>query len=269
MRIHIDQVIDYVSCPALYKFRNVDKLEPPQPKKGRPTKNSIVELYDEALHKAVAYIFNSVQDGRYPSLTNMKNRWGKLWIAPRAKQEDIKFKQVSWRDTHELKRKQGWDKIEKLWLHYKEDPGSPIMVNYPYTVQIGKHTLEGTIDLVRVAKKENGREHIEMVEFITDERNAPFLHTRRDWRVTAASYAFRKIMKANEEKIVYHGIISGKLLDTTRDEQDYKQLEHLLDAIEHMQTHEIYYPVFNERCNSCSYQKYCEKGWFDVKTSKQ
>jgi CRISPR/Cas system-associated exonuclease Cas4 (RecB family) len=132
---------------------------------------------------------------------------------------------------------------------------------------VGPHILEGTIDLISVQKKENGREHIVMTVFLTDDKNAPFVHIRRDWRVTAASLAFRKIMKVNEEKIVYHGIISGKLIETTRDDTDYAQLEQLLRAINHMQTNNIAYPVFNERCLTCPYQTYCTKGWFDVKDS--
>jgi CRISPR/Cas system-associated exonuclease Cas4 (RecB family) len=269
MRIHIDEVMDYVTCPALYKFKDVDQLDPPQHGKGRPTKNSVIELYDVALHKSIAYLFNSVQDGFYPSKMNLSKRWGFLWTKPRADQEDIRFRQTSWRDTHQIKNKQGWEKLQKVWEYYKENDGAPIMVNYPYEIQIGEHILVGTVDLVRVVKNEKGREEIVMTEFVTDERNAPFLHVRRDWRVTAASYAFRKIMQVSEQKIVYHGIISGKLTETKRDEQDYQQLEHLLNSIDHMSKHDIFYPVFNDRCLTCPYQKYCEKGWFDAKNRKQ
>lgn len=265
MKIHIDEVMDFVACSVLHKFKSVDQLDPPQPKKGRPTKNSIIELYDQALHKTIMYLFNSVQDGFFPSLNLIAKRWGYLWVKPRADQEDLRFKQTSWRDTHEIKRVQGWKKLQEVYAHYKEHTGSPIMVNYPYEVSIGSHTLVGEIDLVRVEKNKEGRERIVMTEFITDEKTAPFLHTRRDWRVTASSYAFRKIMQLNEEKIVYHGVISGKLTETKRDEQDFLQLEHLLNSIDYIRSNDIFYPVFNERCLTCPYQKYCEKGWFDVK----
>lgn len=268
MRIHIDEVMDYVTCPALYRFKNVDKLEPPQPKVGRPTKNSIVELYDKALHKTVSYIFHRVQDGVYPSIRNMGKKWGFIWIKPRSEQEDIRFRHTSWRDTHKLKEDQGWKRIQLLHEHYQENPGTPIMVDYHYEVEIGSHILEGTIDLVRAVTNEKGREEIVMTEFITDEKNSPFLHIRRDWRVTAASYAFRKLMRVNEQKIVYHGIISGKLFNTERQEDDFGQLEHLLNTIEHMRGQDMYHPVFNEQCITCPYQKFCEKGWFDVKNQE-
>lgn len=261
MEIHIDEVMDFVTCSVLHRYKHIDKIEPPQPAVGHPTKNSIIDLYDQALHKAVSYLFNSVQDGFYPSLNLLAKRWGYLWVKPRADQEDIRFKQTSWRDMHEIKRVQGWKKLKEIHAYYKEHEGTPIMVNYPYRVQIGKHTLLGEIELVRIIKNEQGRERIELTEFVLDEKTSPFLHVKRDWRVTAASYAFRKIMQVKEEKIVYHGLISRKLTETKRDEQNFEQLAHLLDSIESMQENKIVYPVFNERCITCPYQKQCEGGW--------
>lgn len=263
MNFHIDQVMDFVQCPALHGFRHDKKLDPSLTVTGRANKNSILELFDQAMHKAVLYLFHSAQDGFYPSIPNLAKRWGFLWVKPRSDQEDIRFKEVSWRDIHEKKRKQGWLRLQKIWEFYSDPSnlGSPILVDYPYRVNIGPFTIRGTIDLVQVKKNEAGREYIELVEFVVDQKNAPFVHIRRDWRVTAASYAFRKIMNVREEKIVYHGVISGKLSETVRTDEDYKQLASLLDAITKAQEHQISYPVFSERCLTCPYEKHCEKGW--------
>jgi hypothetical protein len=261
MDIHVDQLIDYITCPLLYDFKHNKEIKADTTERGRPNKHSILELYDKALHKAIGSLFHAVQEGFYPGIHFLSKKWGFLWVKPRAEQEDIRFRTTSWRDTHERKRQQGWNKLKALWEYYKENPGTPIMVDYPYTIPIGKHVLRGTIDLVRVVKNEQGREYIELTEFVTDERNAPFLHIRRDWRVTAATLAFREIMNVKAEKIVYHGIISGKLQPTTRDESDYQQLEKLLNSIELARNHNIFYPVFNERCLTCPYEKHCEKGW--------
>lgn len=262
MKIDIEEVLDYIACPVLFKFKHVKQYEVPQASIGRPHRNSLKEAYDKALHKTIAYLFHTIQDGTYPPIRNMAKKWGYLWTKPRAEEEDIRFRQTSWRDYHYQKEKQGWKKIQEIWAYYKENPGTPIMVDYPYQVKIGRHILTGTIDLVRVVRNEEDREEIVMTEFITDERFAPFLHIHRDWKVTASSYAFRKIMNVLEQKIVYHGIISGKIFHTERNEKHFEQLEQLLNVIEHMKTYDIYYPVFNERCTTCPYQKRCEKGWF-------
>lgn len=265
MIISIEEILDFVACPVLYKYRHVHKIEPPQPKVGRMTKNSVVELYDKALHKSVFYIFHRIQDGFYPSLANVSKTWGNVWIKPRAELESIRFQSTSWRDTHKIKETQGWNKLKAFHEFYKTAHGTPIMIDYKYSVPIGKHTLTGSIDLVETVRNEQNREIITMTEFVTDERNMPYLNIRRDWKVTASSYAFRKVMRLSEQKIVYHGIISGKRHDTVRDEKDFKQLEHLIDIIVETKEQGLYYPSFNERCETCPFQKLCEKGWFDVK----
>lgn len=262
MKISVEEIIDFVACSTLHKYRHIDKIDVSlSAQKKRPNKLSIVEAYDKALHKSIASIFHHMQNGTYPSVHNLRQTWGKVWVKPRSDQEDVRFRETSWRDTHERKRTQGWGKLSLLWDHYRDPAFHPIMVDYHYSVPLGKHTLEGTIDLVRVVI-EGGREVIELTEFVTDDRYAPFLHVRRDWRVTAAAYAFRKLMNVSEQKIVYHGIISGKLTSTSRDEEDFRQLEKLIDSIERMKNEGISYPVWNERCLTCPYQQKCEKGWY-------
>lgn len=263
MKIHVDALMDYLACPQLHKYRYIQNIDASLTHAGRANRHSIMEAYDKALHKSVASLFHKVQDGFIPDIHLLKRKWGYLWVKPRSEQEDIRFKETSWRDVHDEKRKQGWDKLRQVFEHYDEAGwGTPIMVDFDYTVRIGSHILEGRIDLVRVVQTPERREFIEMTEFLVDERYAPFVHLRRDWRVTAASYAFRKLMNVKEEKIVYHGIISGKLVATERSEEDYRQLEHLLDRIEKAHKEDIFYPEFGERCLTCPYEKHCEKGWY-------
>lgn len=266
----MDALLDYLACPQLHKYRHIDKLDASLTAAGRANSHTIHEAYDRVLHKTIAYLFNTVQDGTLPTLSMLSRKWGYLWVKPRSKQEDVRFKESSWRDRHDEKRKQGWTKLQQVYHHYSDGGwGSPILVDFEYTVPIGRHTLVGRIDVVRVVRGSNGRESIELIEFLDDERYAPFVHIRRDWRVTAASYAFRHLMNVTEEKIVYHGIISGKLKTTERGPEDYLQLERLLDHIETSIKDGIYFPRFDERCLTCPYEKRCEKGWYNVEDQER
>lgn len=265
MQISIDEVMDYIACPMLYKYRYVLKMEPPQPKRGRAQKNSVIEVYEKALKKMAHYIFNSIQDGRYPTIANMAKAWGNVWIKPRASMQKIEYAETSWRDTHQIKERQGWNHTRAMQEFFKDNHGSPIMVNYKYDVEIGNHRITGSIDLVETVKNKKGGEDIILTHFLVDEKRIPNINIRRDWTVTAASYAFEKLIKVRESKIVYHGIVSGKHHNTVRDEDDYKQLEFLIDTIAKTIEMDLFYPRINERCYSCPFQKTCEKGWFDVK----
>jgi hypothetical protein len=257
--MHIQDIMDFLACPQLYIYRKSD-LDPSTGARGRINPNTIREQYDKALHKSIAFLFHSVQNGYYPSLAELKQKWGYLWVKPRMEKEDVRFRSTSWRDVHEIKRKQGWEKLQRVWEHFRENPGTPILIDYDYSIPFNGTTLEGTIDLVRVVKNEAGREYVELIEFITDERYAPFVHIRRDWRVTAAAAAFRKMIQVNVEKIVYHGIISGRLTETTRDENDERRLFDLMRQVTTALEHDIHYPVFSERCLTCPYEILCEKG---------
>ena len=124
MRISVEELMDYLMCPVLFKYKHKSHLEPPQPKNGRPTKNSILELYDKALHQTIGSIFHHVQDGFYPGLHHLSKKWGDVWVKPRSMQEDIRFRSSSWRDTHEIKRQQGWKKLQAIHAHYKENQGT-------------------------------------------------------------------------------------------------------------------------------------------------
>lgn len=270
MKIHMDALIDYLACPQLHRYRHIDKRDASVSIHGRENANSIDEAYTRALHKTIAYLFDTLREGTVPTLTMLKRKWGYVWVKPRADYEDVRFKEASWRDRHDEKRKQGWTKLKELHDHYSNAGwGTPIIVDYTYSVRIGSHELLGRIDLVRTVRSEIGRESIQLVEFLDDQRYSPFVHMRRDWRVTAAAYAFRQMMNVSEEEIVYHGIISGKLQKTVRGDEDFTQLERLLDQIESSINQGIYYPRFDDRCLTCPYEKFCEKGWYHAEDQKQ
>jgi hypothetical protein len=261
MEIHVDALLDYIACPQLYKYRHVDGRDASLTPGGRVNRLSLMDTYDGILHQMIAFMFNTVYDGAIPTLHEISRKWGYLWVKPRSDKEDVRFKESSWRDSHNVKRTSGWEKLKKLYDHYEEAGwGTPIMVAFDYRIPVGKHFLRGRIDLARVIVLPGGRQAVEVVQFLADEPLTPFVHIRRDWRVTAASLAFRHLMNVSEEKIVYHGIISGKLQTTKRDETDFVQLEKLLDSVEHMIDHGIWYPRFDKRCKTCPYQKQCEKG---------
>lgn len=264
MNIHVDELMDYLACPQMYKFRHVDKTDVSLTPGGRANPHSIDESFGKALHKTIGYLFKRVQDGVVPNLSMLSNRWGYLWVKPRSDQEDLRFKEATWRDRHDEKRKQGWEKLQKLHEYYSDHGwGSPVMVDFDYTVSLGAHQLSGRIDLLRVVRS-GGREHIEMVEFLDDARYAPFVHIRRDWRLTAAAYAIQQLMNVSVEKIVYHGIISGKLEATVRTADDFKDLESMLTMMEQSVDSNLFYPRFDNRCLKCPFQKLCEKGCYHV-----
>lgn len=262
MKLHIQQLIDYQKCPTLYKFRWVDGIDTKYTEQRQmPNKWHMHEDFDRALHQVAYGFFHEVADGRIPNEYYMKKRWGYAWSKGRSK-EDILFDTGSWRNEHRKLERRGLNALLRLHSHFKNNPGTPILIGKEYLIQIGKHTLSGVIDLVREVNDEEGKPIIEIVDFKSDDRPT-ILHVKGDMGVTAASLAFRKLFNYKENRITYHGIISGKEQYTVRDDKDSQLLEGAVNNIVKGIENNIFYPVLNDRCFECPFQKHCEKKeWF-------
>lgn len=261
MNLTIQQLIDYQKCPTLYKFRWDEQVDVSVSKRKNPNKWHLMEEYDKALHQVLYGLFHEIADGKYPSAFNMKKRWGYAWSNGRPK-EDILFDTGSWRNEHRRLERKGLNALLDLHSHFQNTPGTPILIGKEYRIQIGKHTLSGVIDLVREVLDENGKPIIEIVDFKADDRPT-ILHVKGDMEVTAASMAFHQLFNYKEQRITYYGIMSKKKQHTKRSERDYKLLEMAVDNIARSIEAEVYYPVLNDRCYECPFQKHCEKKeWF-------
>ena len=258
MRIHIRDLVEYAECSMRYRFRHIDKVKEKEvvTTRGPMTGTIIHKEYDRALHQAMAHIFHNVQAGRYPSLYNMKQVWSKLWI-----RDDVTHKHrvqeiMSRRDERRRKESQGLRIITDMHKSLYENHGEPIAIDYEYEVKVGRHTLIGTLDLVRVMNNV-----VEIVDWKFDER-AALTHLRNDLEITAASMAFRQLFGYTEERIVFYGLTSGKSQETKRDEKDYRALEMIMDNVERAIKHDIFFPVLNFKCLECPFERHCaQKKW--------
>lgn len=280
MEAHIDEVLDYIQCPMLHRYRYIEKLDVTYTglHKAYPKLNeqSLEELFDYEIHRLAYHIFNSIQDGRYPSEYLLRQKWGKLWASDKTKQ-DIMF-EPSRRDAMTPRRrleKLGVKAIEVMHPKFKEAPGVPIFVGKNTEIKIGKHKLTVPIELVREVK-ENGESLFEIMDFQTGlkmksryDYNPMNLHIRHDLRMTAASLAFRTLTGVEEGRITYYDVLNDKEHYTERTSEDYGTLEHVLNHVEQAMKHNIHYPVMNDRCFECPYQHECRKrNWYESEEEK-
>lgn len=270
----IRQVLDYIHCPMLYRFRNVDRIQPTTIADSRYRKENeqgLEELFDSEVHKIGYHIFNYIQDGTFPSQKVLRSKWSRLWLRNKNK-TDILFEVSTERSTTTQRRLErlGVRVIDQMWTKFRETPGIPILVGQQTEVAIGKHRITIKLDLVREIKIED-QAIIEIMDFktglasrINESITTPLnLHIHNDLEVTAASYAFRQLTGAEEDRITYYDMVRDKEYVTVRTEKDYKALEKVLDHVEVAIANEIYYPVMNAKCLECPFQKLCAKrDWY-------
>lgn len=261
MQLTIQQLVDYQKCPTLFKFRWQEGIDTRVSERNVPNKWHMAEDYDRALHHVLYGLFHEIADGKYPNAYYIKKRWGLAWSKGRPK-EEILFDTGSWRNEHRRLERKGLKALLDLHSYFKNSPGTPILIGKEYHIQIGNHTLTGVIDLVREVLDENGKPIIEIVDFKTDDRPT-ILHVKGDMEVTAASMAFQKLFNYKENRITYLGLMTKKEQYTKRTEKDYELLNMAVDNIVRAINAHIYYPVLNDRCYECPFQKHCEKKeWF-------
>jgi CRISPR/Cas system-associated exonuclease Cas4 (RecB family) len=274
MNITIEELLDYLQCPTLHKFRHIEKEDATFTglHRGYPkmTDQSLADSFDKELHKICYHIFNYIQDGRYPTEYLLRQKWGKLWCKDKTV-KDVLFEATNIDGMSKPKRleKDGVKAIGHLHPRFKSDPGTPILVGKRVKVKVGRHTVDVVIDLVRSVKTEDG-EMIEIMDFKTgiktrnrvDQRPLN-LHIEHDIQMTAASLAFRQLTGMKEDQLTYFDIVNNREYYTKRGDDDYKTLENILDHVERAMGAGIHYPVMNDRCFECPYQVQCRKrNWY-------
>lgn len=252
MILDIKEVIDYCHCPMLYKFKyeNVDLKTPTI---------SVLEKYDHDIHKTAYALFTLSQvHGKVP-LSGLKSVWGGLWIGTKTPTEILYADPSSWRDRHNEKRKRGIDVVINIYNRFSDNPGFPIAVNKPYSLQISKDlTLTGTWEVIREVDR-NGKQYIELIDFKIDDKLHNKIHVDKDLEVTAASYAFFKTFQSREDRILYYGLEKDKVHITSRTEDDFKVLIHTVKCVASAIRNRLFYACPDDKCYSCSYRPICLK----------
>lgn len=282
MDIHINEVLDFVQCPMLHKLRYIDKLDVTYTglHKAYPKVNeqSLEEAFDREIHRLMYHIFNMIQDGRYPSEYLLRQKWGSYWTKNKSKQ-DIMF-EATRKDGMNAQRKlekAGVKVIETIHPKFKQTPGIPIFVGKNTNLKIGHHNITVPLELVRELKDEKGKPFIEIMDFKTGIKtkgrldHKPLnLHILHDLQTTAASLAFRQLTGIEEGQITYYDIVNDREYVTSRGENDYETLEHVLNHVEQAMNHKIYYPVMNDRCFECPYQHICRRrDWYEKEPKEE
>ncbi len=240
MILSLDDVLVYTECPRKYYLRSI----------GIPSQLSAKADFSIKIHKVIYSFYRNMFDGNLPGAEQLKNEWGTLW-SKNLSLQDIMFRK---RDEHSDLEMKGLSMLISFHRHAKFNPCVPITVEQNYKVDIGKHQLTGTIELVREVKVDN-TDIIEIVDFKMGEYMPDKFYTDHDIYLTAQSYAFRKLFEAVENRIVYYFLKNGKVYYTSRDE--FSTFEYTINSIADSIENRVFYPKYSYACKSCPYQHEC------------
>jgi len=252
--VDIKELNTYMQCPLMWKLKYKDNLIPQK-------RFMVHEVFNQAIHQLFYYLFNQVQNNYYPSGYHVKQAWGRIWCPGRSMQQILSHlysngNKITYNPR--FKERQGLDIGLRLREQYKEKPGVPILVGQTYTVPLGRHTVSGLIELVRIVDEE-----VELIDVRMSKRRAEQTQLKHDVELTAASFALRYLLKTKESYVQYLYLDTGAIYKSTRGTEDYKRLVKILDNFEKAIKHELIVPNLGGQCHTCSYRLHClRKQWF-------
>ena len=246
MKLSLDEIQEFLHCPMFYSFRHQDKeIKTPY--------LDLYEKYDQDIKKFMHAYHAQLQNGDAVDGATVKRIWGSLWIGQKNKQELIFVETGDKRDTWNEKRKQGIENL--LGYHNKgtKNIGTPILVNHEFEVEVTKGVIiTGVFDLIQEL---NGR--VELVTYVSDSKKITSAMFQKDMKITALSFAFRKIFGEKQDETVVYLVDKNKRVLTRRTENDYKIFQESVKNIAISIKNDIFYINPNPRCIGCLYKENC------------
>ena len=247
MKLHLQQVLDYVHCPMFYRFRY----------RSAHAKSPYLDMrtkYEEDIHKFMYAYHSHLQNGDAVDASTVKRIWGSLWIGEKNKQDLIFTDTGDKRDTWNNKRKQGIENLITYHLRGKYNIGTPVLVNHEFTVEIRPGVeLTGSFELIQELQGK-----VELINFFADTKKMTNTLLGKDLEITAQAYAFRKIFGTKEDRIIAYYVDKNQRKQTIRTKDDE---EIFLDSVYNIAVaikNDLFYIAPSTKCISCVYKEKCD-----------
>ena len=250
MDLTYEQIMDYYRCPLLYKFKHELKLDREQSDK---------ELYNDSLQKTIMYFYYQVMNGNVPSYEALSNKWFKMASKNVYTIEDIIFRQDNTSVSNGNFRSEYVKLIKEFYEREVNKTFTPIVVDTDIRVQIGDYHVMDSLELVREIKLENNKNIIELVRFNSSIYKPISFLINHDFKLTLQAYAFRKLFKAKEDRLVMYGLKNGYITNTTRNEDEFKRLTAIINNVGNAIEEQKFHPITSRMCKQCQFIDVCDK----------
>lgn len=253
MELTLDQIHTYLACPLKYQLKY---------QVGIDGENSESIKYREAVHKTISYFYFSIMGGRIPTAKQMKDKWASLWSEQIENKGDFLLKPKMTQSQSKLNI-QGFETIHNFYNLNKDEPGIPIAVDHEFRVPIAGVTITGKFELIReTIDKSRSTRFIEIVDYKTGNEVDSFL-VGHDINISVASYAFRNLFQAKEDRLTYHYLKTGKEIYTSRDDKEFDRLKKVIQGVAEGITKGHLYPRHTFMCKSCPVKDACDRVQFN------
>jgi hypothetical protein len=242
-----------MECPMKYHLVFDHKVPYHQP---------IREKFNECMRKTILFFYYSLLNENQITQEKLKQKWGQLWFTY------ISPEGMALRNERVILSNTPADAVRKLELEgasmvinfYRQNQTKrvlPIAVDYSYRIPIGNHVLVDSLELIRQVK-DGEKDVVEVVDFKTSEYKPDIFMTTHDLKLTMQVYAYRRLFKMKEQRILYHFLKGGKEIYSYRDDDEMKRFEMTVIAVANAIEKKLFYPNYSYLCNSCTLRMECD-----------
>ena len=241
MIIDIQELIDYIKCPVIYKLKKLNMYTP---------YISAHDKYNNDIH-SFTYAYNALLSSNGSvNYDDVKQIFGSIYLGSKTQEDFIIVETGDSRDTLSTLRKKGTTNTLDFHEYNISNTYIPISIRYRYNVSISNITLTGTIDLIRQKDEE-----VHIINYIANSYNAT--GSLNNIETLAMVYAFRKIFKTKEDKAIIYLFDKNKelILDINK-LQIKKLILNVINVSKAIRNNIIYFNS-SDKCNSCAYYSIC------------
>lgn len=261
IELSMDDVHLFLQCPLKYQLVKIHEI---------PSEDNYrtAVLYSKGIHQTISFFYYEIMQGRLPTLRQMRDKWANYYYSIFEDDKRTRDNFLNARTGTDHQRTQqilnrGMEAIYAFYAENKDNPGTPIAVNYPFRIAIDKDLiLTGEFELIREYTDTDGKKYIEIVDFKTannkTDASAGFFQ-RHDLRATAMFYAFQEQFKSEPDRFVFDYIGTDKRLALYRDKNEINRLKTVLKGVRNGIQQEDYYPRQSFMCKNCSMMNYCDR----------
>ncbi|MGG1071235.1 PD-(D/E)XK nuclease family protein [Priestia megaterium] len=261
IEISMDDVYTFMQCPLKYQLTKIHEIPSEDDYKS-------AVLYSKGIHQTISYFYYEVMQGRLPTLRQMRDKWAHYYYSIFEDDKRTKDNFLLARTGTDHQRtsqilNRGMEAIYAFYAENKDNPGTPIAVNYPFRIAVQDDLiLTGEFELIREYTDSNNQRKIEIVDFKTSNNKtgaSSGFFLRHDLRATAMFYAFQEFFNSTPDRFVFDYIGTDKRLSLYRDENEIKRLKSVLKGVSNGIKQEDFYPRQSFMCKNCSMMNYCDR----------
>lgn len=212
--------------------------------------------FHDAIRKTIMFYYYQILNNTQPTLEQLRLKFGSIFYKNMSAYDILAHSTLD--SNMNALNLQGLSTLNMFYERESSKKFVTILVDADVRIPIGDDYLLLTIDLVREMNYSE-RQVIEVVKFTNMQKKVDTFFANHSIILTAHAYAFRKLFKATENRLILQQMKTGKEYVTARRDPEIRRLEAIVDGITDSIKKNKFYPVHNSRCNNCLYKDVCDK----------